>query len=151
MTQQNSGGRRGGGGGRPQKPDLVVPGERRDTEEGVDLRVRRNGDDGGVAPGGPDLGDLDVKGGEARPVGAISGGRKKFAGGGGKRVSVNFRMDPAVHFAMKVLVFESGLDQQYLINLAVRQLCKEHGLDPDALRDGKGYTVSFPGSGGEGE
>ena len=147
MTQQNGSGRRRGGSGRP-RPDLVVPGERRDGDEGVELRSRGNMEEGAASPGGPDPGEIEVGGGDARPVGTISGGRKKFAGGAG-RVSVNFRMDPAVHFAMKLLVFETGLDQQYLINLAIRQLCKEYGLDPDAIREGKGYTVSFPGSGGE--
>jgi hypothetical protein len=142
VTQQNGTGRRRGGGSARARPDLVVPGERREPEEGVELRARGSMEDVGAAVTVvPETGDV-------RPVGTISGGRKKSAGGAG-RVSVNFRMDPAVHFAMKLLVFETGLDQQYLINLAIRQLCKEHGLDPDVIREGKGYTVSFPGSVGE--
>ena len=149
MTQQNGTGRRRGGGSARARPDLVVPGERREPEEGVELRARGSMEDGGAAVTVvPETGEIVGGGGDVRPVGTISGGRKKSAGGAG-RVSVNFRMDPAVHFAMKLLVFETGLDQQYLINLAIRQLCKEHGLDPDVIREGKGYTVSFPGSVGE--
>ena len=146
-TQESSGGRRkSGGAGRRARPELVVRGEGREPGEPDELLVRGGrGDGAGVADGAGSVA-MDAEGEDARPVGTISGGRKKFAGSGGKRVAVNIRMDPAVHFALKVLVFESGLDQQYLVNVAVRQLCKEHGLDPDAIREGKGYTVSFPGS-----
>ena len=145
-TKENGGGGRKTVRARPARPDLVVPGERREVEAPSELRPR--GAREGVVESAGTLGPaaLDGDGGEARAVGNIRGSRKKGTGGGEKRIPMNVRMDPAVHFALKVLVFESGLDQQYLVNVAVRQLCREHGLDPDAIREGKGYTVSFPGS-----
>ena len=138
-------GRRSSAGRR--KPDLVVPAEARESVEvPVELPIRGN------LQGGGDLSVTSVDSGDgaeevaARPVGTIPSGRKKFSYSD-EPIPVSFKLDPAVHFALRLVNFETGMDQQYLINLALKQFCRDHGVDPDALREGKGYTVSFPAAG----
>lgn len=69
----------------------------------------------------------------AAPVGMIPAGRRKYAYSDGP-VSVGFKMDPAVHFALRLVALNTGLEQQYLINMAVSELCKQYGIDPDVVR-----------------
>lgn len=131
---------RNGSRGRGKKPDLVVPGEERSEDSQSNLPVRRGSVDDALVE------VTSVRRGRrtARAVGDVNAGRRKFSYTDGT-VAVNMKMDSAVHFALRLLCFETNLDQQYLINLAVRQFCQEHGVDPEAIREGKGYTVSFPG------
>ena len=118
---------RGNGRGRRPKPDFVVPAESREDGAGV-----KAGGEGGAD--GPEA------------VGAVEAGQKRFTHGE-KAVPLNFKIDPAVHLALRLAVMETGWDQQYVINLAISAWCKERGLDPDEIRAGKGYTVSFAGAG----
>lgn len=131
--------RRGGRGGRTDRPALVVPAEEVPPEVAEDLGLAR----------GPVGSSVNGSGDNAeRRVGRVSGGRKRFAGAD-KLVPVTFRMDPAVNYAMRIMLLETGLEQQYLINLAVKEFCQRQGVDPEALRGGKGYTFSYPGAGEE--
>lgn len=140
MTSSRSGGR-----SRGRKPELVVPGEERVQDSSGNLPVRREALEDAVVDKEP-----VARGREgARAVGDVLVGRRKFSYTE-STVAVNMKMDSAVHFALRLLVFETQMDQQYLINLAVRQFCQENGVDPEAIREGKGYTVSFPGGGGDG-
>lgn len=135
---------RGGGRNRQRKPDLVVPGEERSQDSSGNLPVRRGPVEDVLVDKEPVARGRDG----AKAVGGVLVGRRKFSYTD-STVPVNMKMDSAVHFALRLLVFETGMDQQYLINLAVRQFCQENGVDPEAIREGKGYTVSFPGGGGE--
>ena len=145
---------RGRSGGRAKpKPELVVPAEERKTEAGeVNLPVRGGLETDGKAADlvGP-VALVDSEGGEllpkARPVGNVESGRKK-ASYTDRTVQVNMKMDAAVHFALRLIMFETNTEQQYLINVAVEEFCRSKGVDPETIREGKGYTLSFPGAGG---
>ena len=141
-------GKKGGRRSRGNRPNLVVPGEDREQEQdsGLLLPVRRDAVEDRVLTERPVARGRE----EARPVGEVIVGRRKFSYKD-PTVPVNMKMDSAVHFALRLLVFETQMDQQYLINLAVRNFCREHGIDPEAVREGKGYMVSFPGGGGPGD
>ena len=121
-----------------------MPGEERSQDSSGNLPVLRGSVEDALVEKEP----VARGRGTAKAVGEVLVGRRKWSYTD-STVAVNMRMDSAVHFALRLLMFETQMDQQYLINLAVRQFCQENGVDPEAIREGKGYTVSFPGGGGE--
>ena len=142
VSEGKKGGRRS-----RSRPDLVVPSEERAQEQegGGALASRRES----VDVSSDEAPRLAKGKDEARAVGDVLAGRRRYSYTDSS-VSTHVKLDSAVHFALRVLIFETGMDQQYLVNLAVREFCREHGVDPEAVREGKGYMVSFPGGIGEG-